>query len=382
MSSIHLIANEVLFTSYGHLQLVFDPDGSFGNGDEQELEVQGPFLAIGNWDVRPLQAFDTPPGSASLGVELTLPSGIDAADLWDVLINTRTFFATQTIDYRLGLVGALEGQNSNSYITTLSHAVGLDLASAVSTILASPDFSSLPGLARNVLFDHAASNDDTLPPIALDIDGSTGRDNLFGGLGNDRIDSLAGRDTIHGHGGNDTLSGGSNHDMLHGGDGDDTLNGNAGRDALFGGAGHDTLSGGTKNDRLTGGSGNDTLTGDGGSDRLFGNSGDDDLSGGGGRDVLRGGGGRDNLSGMAGADNLTGGFGADVFVFDGTVQEGRDTITDFRDGRDLIQVSGLGFADVTVTGTTTAVIDLDGKTEITLIGVAAADISASDFDFV
>lgn len=382
MSSIYLVANEVLFTSYGHLQLVFDADGNFGNGDELELEVQGPFFAIGDWDVRPLQPFDTPFGSNSSAVELTTPTGLDTSDMWEVLTNTRDFFDTQVIDYRLGLVGALEGQNSNTYIATLAHVVGLDLSAAIAVILATPDFSSFPGLARNVLFDHAAENNSALPPVALDIDGSNGDDTLFGGLGNDLIDANAGRDKIFGFDGADTLSGGANRDTLHGGDGDDTLNGNDGSDFLFGNAGNDILSGEGKKDTLKGGIGDDTLDGGGGRDKLFGNAGADDLSGGNGADVLRGNGGKDTLNGMGGYDILTGGFGADVFVFDGRKQEGKDTITDFADGRDMIQILGLTFADVTITGTTSAVIELDGKTEITLTGVAAADINASDFDFI
>jgi hypothetical protein len=66
----------------------------------------------------------------------------------------RDFFADLTIDYRLVITGSVEGQNSNTYITTLAHITGLDIGSAVEGFLASSSFGSFPGLARNVLFDH------------------------------------------------------------------------------------------------------------------------------------------------------------------------------------------------------------------------------------
>ncbi|MEB3359030.1 MAG: M10 family metallopeptidase C-terminal domain-containing protein [Synechococcales bacterium] len=71
-----------------------------------------------------------------------------------------------------------------------------------------------------------------------------------------------------------------------------------------------------------GGAGNDTLIGNEGSNQLTGSS------------------GADVLIGLAGNDQLTGGAGDDTFVFQ-TENDGVDTITDFAQGNDTIDVSPL-----------------------------------------
>lgn len=434
MSEIYLAVNQVLGTSYGHLQLVYDPDDTFDNGNELEIEVQGPFLGIGDWDVRPVQAMNLA-GSSAFGA-VTLMATQTPETVWGLLTSARNFFAAQTIDYRLGLVGTLEGQNSNTYIKTLAHIAGLDIGGLVAGFLGSSVVSSLPGYARNVLFEHHAENDDPLSPIALTLTGTAGHDQINGGLGADTLGGAAGNDTLRGDDGNDTLSGGEGddtllgdrgNDTLRGEGGDDGLQGHAGADVLEGGDGHDVLSGGadndilkgetgrdwlhgdggddrleggTQNDRAFGGLGADTLLGGGGRDRLFGEGDADRMEGGAGNDMLRGGqaddvlsgnagddrlgggGGRDRLTGGNGDDVMTGGGARDVFVFNGRRDQGDDTVTDFEDGRDRIEVAGLSFADVTVTGGADALVTLDGLTTITLTGVAAAQIGAADFDFV
>ena len=89
-------------------------------------------------------------------------------------------------------------------------------------------------------------------------------------------------------------------------------------------------------DVLFGNGGKDTLEGGGGKDTLNGNSGHDELSGDNGRDFLDGGGGRDMLDGGKGWDELTGGGGADVFQFGRG--DGKNTITDFRQRQDRIEI--------------------------------------------
>lgn len=87
----------------------------------------------------------------------------------------------------------------------------------------------------------------------------------------------------------------------------------------------------------TGTSGADTLYGDWGNDKLYGLGGDDVLAGSVGDDLLVGG---------AGSDKLTGGSGADTFRFDQISDSyvgSADLITDFSVGRDLLDVSALGF---------------------------------------
>ena len=81
--------------------------------------------------------------------------------------------------------------------------------------------------------------------------------------------------------------------------------------------------------------GNDRVTTLGGNDTLIGGNGNDALSSGGGNDVLRGG---------AGADILTGGAGNDLFDFNAISESkgtARDTITDFAQGSDRIDLSDI-----------------------------------------
>ena len=79
-------------------------------------------------------------------------------------------------------------------------------------------------------------------------------------------------------------------------------------------------------------------------DILFGGAGEDTLIGGGGDDTLLSGAGNDRLFGSGGNDTLTGGGGADTFIYDAR-GFGADTITDFVQGTDKIDLSGLGIPD-------------------------------------
>lgn len=144
---------------------------------------------------------------------------------------------------------------------------------------------------------------------------------------------------------------------------------------------------GNDNDNVLAGTGSaDRIRGDKGDDTLRGGAGNDQLEGDDGNDQLLGGTGRDTVDGGKGDDLLTGGVGNDVFRFGNN--EGSDTITDFADGFDRIKLSAPGianFGDLTITA------DLDGNavvsffsggpSEIVLLGVSVADLSASDFIF-
>ncbi len=115
--------------------------------------------------------------------------------------------------------------------------------------------------------------------------GGDGDDVINGGAGADNLLGMTGNDTLNGEGGADTLNGGVQADILNGGGGDDRLDGSAGDDTLYGGAGNDTLVGGPKNlppgmglsdvDKLYGEGGNDTLTGGALADRFDGGAGTD-----------------------------------------------------------------------------------------------------------
>lgn len=120
--------------------------------------------------------------------------------------------------------------------------------------------------------------------------------------------------------------------------GDDIIVGYFSDDRINGLGGNDTLNGQAGDDTLAGGAGVDTLDGDSGNDTLAGSTGDD---------LLSGGAGDDRLTGGAGADQLSGGSGADTFRFTSStdsLSDAGDLITDFSAGRDLIDVSALGYS--------------------------------------
>ncbi len=145
---------------------------------------------------------------------------------------------------------------------------------------------------------------------------------------------------------------------------------------LSGSAHHDVLAGDRRDNSIDGGAGHDTLYGGPG-------GGDDRLDGGPGDDRLYGGQGRDRLAGAAGDDRLVGGPGADVFVV--APGEGQDTVTDFTDGEDRIDLTAFGLAgidDLTTTTTTDGVaLDLtdSGGGTVLLADFAMASLDATDF---
>ncbi len=159
----------------------------------------------------------------------------------------------------------------------------------------------------------------------------------------------------------------------------------------------DILTDGRLDDSLKGGDGEDTLRGGRGNDTLHGGKGDDDLYGGKGDDTLDGNWGDDTLTGGKGNDTLTGSWGADRFVFrDG---DGHDTITDFWptkvkdhsgkfvgwDHNKIVIKGGKAFSDLTIIENADGDAVITGygtDSSITLEGVAASDVTESDFDFL
>ena len=236
------------------------------------------------------------------------------------------------------------------------------------------------------------------------IEGSDHDDMLTGNAGNNVLRGLDGDDTLRGGGGDDRLRGSPGDDRLEGGPGADMLRGNQGADDLDGGEGEDTVSyrfsragvtvtladdgtgtasgGHATGDRLRG---FEHVEGSNHDDALTGNAGSNVLSGLDGGDTLRGGGGDDRLDGGPGADTLTGGGGSDLFLFD--PGDGADTITDFTDGEDRIDLRGhtgaASFGDLEITRSPRgdAVIDLGGGDRLTLAGVRAGVLDDSDFLF-
>ena len=160
--------------------------------------------------------------------------------------------------------------------------------------------------------------------------GGDGNDQLTGGEIEDYIDGGNGNDIIYGRDGNDSIYGGAGDDFIDGGNGDDFLRGESGDDTIYGGNGDDDLRGGLGNDYLYGGDGDDALYGDG----------DDD--------VLDGGAGNDLLDGGAGNDLLAGGYGNDTFIYG--LGYGHDTINawdNVHDARmDVVKMKDLNPEDV------------------------------------
>lgn len=277
----------------------------------------------------------------------------------------------------------------------------------------------------------------------VDVLGTAAAETLNGSGLVDVIFGLGDNDTLRGGNGDDTLKGGDGNDILVGQGDDDILIGGAGIDRLNGGTGADVMRGGDGNDiytvdnindvvverfsegldrinttvdftnpgnveflvvastsqglNLTGSvfrdqisgankiSIGDVIDGRGGNDLIVGKVGDDVLNGGDGNDRLFGNSGADTFNGGLGNDVMTGQQGIDTYEFD--MAPGRDSITDFTTGEDILDVSGFfgDFGDVQA-----ATVDVNGNAQITfgpggnfltLIGVTEAQLSSSDFDF-
>jgi len=155
-------------------------------------------------------------------------------------------------------------------------------------------------------------------------------------------------------------------------------------------AGNDVLIGADTDDILTGMQGNDLMYADAGNDVLNGGIGHDYIMGCAGEDELNGGFGNDTLIGGYHADSLTGGMGSDTFkfntIFDSHTAYGVDTIEDFQDGVDFINLANLqangidDISDLSITndGVNTTVSANANNFEIELTGVIALD----DSDFI
>lgn len=278
----------------------------------------------------------------------------------------------------------------------------------------------------------------------VDVEGTAAGETLNGGNDQDIVFGLGGGDTLRGGNLEDTLNGGDGDDILVGQADDDILIGGAGLDRLNGGTGADLMRGGDGNDiytvdnvddvvvegfgegtdrintsvdftnpgnvellvvdpgsqglnlegsvfrdQITGAnkiSIGDVINGNDGNDRIVGLVGDDVLSGGNGNDRLFGNSGNDEFRGGLGTDVMTGQSGADTFFFE--VNPGRDTVTDFTTGTDILNVAA-HFADFAAVQAAT--VDVGANAQITfapgghfltLTGVLEADLSAGDFAFV
>ena len=244
---------------------------------------------------------------------------------------------------------------------------------------------------------------DTFNGRVREVRGSDFSDRI---IGSDRDESFIGQH------GNDTIDGGGGFDRLRfdrSGVGDVEVDLGAGRatgtwdgnaftyrisniEEVLGSSASDTLTGDAGDNVLQGQRGGDSLDGGAGEDWLSGDDGNDWLNGGYGNDWLNGGYGNDVLDGHLGDDVLTGGKGADTFkLYNRWGAPGNDTITDFTDAEDRISFEGWtaapSFAQIRDAATSIAGgvrLDLSalGGGTVDVMGIALADLDASDFDFL
>ncbi|MEL6886466.1 MAG: hypothetical protein AAFP87_18290 [Pseudomonadota bacterium] len=157
------------------------------------------------------------------------------------------------------------------------------------------------------------------------------------------------------------------------------------------GDGNDVVRGSQGNDDIDGQNDDDEIHGYGGDDMLLGGAGFDTIRGGSGDDEIDGGGRSDLLIGGKGDDTITGAGGDDTFVMR-RVGNGDDEVTDFQDGSDVVDLTGLGLQNFNKFDQTGAmsndfdavVIDLalaGGSGSLRLVGVQVADMDATDFLF-
>lgn len=195
---------------------------------------------------------------------------------------------------------------------------------------------------------------------------------------------------INAAGGDDIISPGWGVDTVNGGAGNDTLvvdyadqSGNV-KMLAPNASGNGSISG-SKSDsiaftsveafKITTGSGSDSITT---------GAGNDTISTGLGGDTVNGGAGNDTIAGGAGNDTMTGGAGNDVFVF--SASSGHDKIIDFTSA-DLISFDALSgvtsFSQLTITqaGKDTVISWGSKGNDITLAGVKAGTVNASEFQF-
>jgi Ca2+-binding RTX toxin-like protein len=324
-----------------------------------------------------------------------------AASPWDQLVSggpsADTLHGTTGRDLMIGGAGddtingganadsMIGGTGDDTYIVdNIGDTVVENPNEGTDTVRSSVSYT-LPANVENLILTGATGLSATGNGLDNMITGNSGNNVLIGGAGADTLDGGAGRDTASYAGSPSgvsvslaagTASGGDAQgdtliriENLTGSSFNDTLEGDAGNNVLKGGAGTNTVSyehaaagvtvslaisvaqntvgAGTDTllqfKNLTGSAFDDVLTGSGVANVLDGGDGNDLINGGSGNDTLIGGNGNDTLIGGAGKDVLTGGSGADVFVFGPAVAASADTITDFVQGVDKLQITGTDY---------------------------------------
>jgi Ca2+-binding RTX toxin-like protein len=267
------------------------------------------------------------------------------------------------------------------------------------------------------------------------IHGDAGNDALYGGDGNDTLIGGFGNDSLYGGAGNDVLNGDGGAILLDGGDGQDlivfsatsagitadlqtgyysgpgavgltisnfeSITGTAYGDVIYAGLAANVIDGGDGSDLVsyanssssvtinlltgvnTGGyAAGDTLLN---IESIIGSAYNDSIVGDFSNSSLSGGNGNDTLNGGGGSDTLIGGIGADRFSISSSAVA--TTISDYLDGTDKVDVGAFIYADtfadlvISQSGgdTTISIPRVGGNLVITLTGVTASTLNATDF---
>ena len=201
-------------------------------------------------------------------------------------------------------------------------------------------------LAKNTA-DGSWASDDTIVSFENASGSKSGDDFIIGTMGTNIIRTFGGNDKVVDRGGNDKVVLGSGNDLLQAGRGNDEFRGGAGIDHI---SYLHSLSGVlvdlSRKTAVGTWAGNDKVISfenvsgsKSGADTIYGSRADNVLQSFGGRDKLLGRAGSDVLDAGSGSDFLSGGSGHDTFRF--KKGNDRDTITDFEDGIDTIELVGL-----------------------------------------
>ncbi|WP_169567990.1 matrixin family metalloprotease [Sneathiella limimaris] len=255
---------------------------------------------------------------------------------------------------------------------------------------------------------------------ANSMTGSSLREYLWGGAGDDTLIGGGGVDTLSGGFGSDWVDFSSSNvkayvqlsrgiyeldeageisnienvngtrfaDSLRGSEGDDNLVGNGGDDRIVGHLGHDTIDGGAGEDWLHAGPGDDlvyggtdfdSIRGSRGWDTLMGQGGDDYLNGGQDEDYIHGGSGDDLIYGQYMDDTLHGGAGDDTLYgsSENDYMDGGTGADELRAGSGDDTLIGGGGADTLIGGRGLDLIDFSGSKNGVDVDLAAG-VSVSE----
>lgn len=317
-----------------------------------------------------ITAVDVIQGGMTAGDVVTITSTGNAGDDFSNTSGFETFVTTGDPANDVGMTFSNTSFNGNAANRIVIDATNLDDGDANTTNEGglTVNAGGVTG-ARAFTIDSGNGDDSITTGAGNDIvDLGLGNDFVDTGLGNDIVTNADGDKTVITRDGSDqvTLGNGNNtvdtgadsnfastgldDDMVDVGNGNNTIITGRGADVVTAGNGDNTIDTSSASedgvDVVTVGSGSNTIiTGDG-ADVITaglngGIDGDNTIDAGAGADVVVSGDGNDTITGGGDADTLTGGAGDDAFRFvsiDDSRGLVRDTITDFTEGDDRIEI--------------------------------------------